>query len=666
MISLTINGKQIEAQEGMTVLRAAQQAGIPIPNLCDHPQLTPYGGCRLCVVEVKGMRVPMAACTMPVAANMVVETDTPALRQSRQVILSLLFSERNHFCPFCQVSGGDCELQNAAYVEEMTHWPMQPQWNNFVVDTSHPYFVLDNNRCILCRRCVRACAEMSGNFTLSVEERGAASVIVADYNVPLGQSTCISCGSCVQVCPTGALIDRRSAYLGLNDRLTEVNSICTQCSVGCGIKIFTRENHLVRIEGDWAAGVNGGTICKVGRFQPLEEKRHRITQPQIRKNGALVPVSWEEALSEAANHLQSQANKVETGVAALASTRLPVESLTAFKSLFAGGLHSKQVTGIEEGLTTALQADLADRAGTPIEGKLDLLRSADCVLVVGANLIHSHEVVGFMIKRSLPKGVNLIVVDPHDSGLNDLANITLQAQRGTDADVLRALEAVIVKEKLNRTKAPWMDVDLVLEEALRNCGLLYEDIKDAAMMLTSALAPVIIYGKGLSAHSDLESLADLNWLARLIGGSDSERIAVLSVKGEANSLAASQLHLDAAFQLDGCQVAYIALGDHDAPPRLVERARRAPYLIIQASYISELTECADIVLPVTNWAEQGGHYLNLDGRLQLSNSCLQPPTSVRENTEVLVELANHLGVELDLDWRSALVERTPINTLSGF
>jgi formate dehydrogenase major subunit len=105
---------------------------------------------------------------------MVVNTKTEGLQKSRKFILSMLFSERNHFCPFCQVSGGDCELQNAAYHEEMTHWPMQPGWNDFVVDTSHPYFVLDNNRCILCRRCVRACAEMAGNFTLSVAERGAS------------------------------------------------------------------------------------------------------------------------------------------------------------------------------------------------------------------------------------------------------------------------------------------------------------------------------------------------------------------------------------------------------------------------------------------------------------------------------------------------------------
>ncbi len=138
MVQITINGKQIEVPEGTTVLRAAEMAGIYIPRLCDHKALTPYGGCRLCIVEVQGVRVPMASCTLPVNNGMVVNTETEALKKSRKFVLSMLFSERNHFCPFCQVSGGDCELQNAAYHEEMTHWPIQPGWNNFVVDTIPP------------------------------------------------------------------------------------------------------------------------------------------------------------------------------------------------------------------------------------------------------------------------------------------------------------------------------------------------------------------------------------------------------------------------------------------------------------------------------------------------------------------------------------------------
>jgi formate dehydrogenase major subunit len=203
MIKLTIDGKTIEVQEGTTVLEAAQAADIYVPTLCHHPQLTPYGGCRLCMVDVEGARTLQPSCTLPATDGMVINTHTDKVLDARKFVLTLIFSERNHFCMYCPVSDGDCELQNRAYDEKMTHWDLQPNWQPFEVDASHEFIILDNNRCILCRRCTRACGELVGNYTLGFEERGANSLLVADYNVPLGESTCISCGTCVQICPTG-------------------------------------------------------------------------------------------------------------------------------------------------------------------------------------------------------------------------------------------------------------------------------------------------------------------------------------------------------------------------------------------------------------------------------------------------------------------------------
>ena len=156
MIKLTIDGKGVEVPQGTTVLRAAQKAGIHIPTLCDHAHLTPYGGCRMCLVQIEGARALQTSCTLPATNGMVVHTDTPEIRGARTFVLTLLFSERNHFCMYCPVSDGDCELQNAAYEQDMTEWPLQPNWDPYPVDGSHEFFVLDHNRCILCRRCVRA------------------------------------------------------------------------------------------------------------------------------------------------------------------------------------------------------------------------------------------------------------------------------------------------------------------------------------------------------------------------------------------------------------------------------------------------------------------------------------------------------------------------------
>jgi formate dehydrogenase major subunit len=146
MVKLTIDGKSIEVTEGTTVLRAAEQADVFIPTLCDHPHLSPYGGCRLCLVEVEGFRTLQPSCTLPASNNMVIHTDTPKIHAARKLVLSLIFSERNHFCPYCQVSGGDCELQNNAYLEGMTHWPIQPNWQPYEVDASHPYIILEHTR----------------------------------------------------------------------------------------------------------------------------------------------------------------------------------------------------------------------------------------------------------------------------------------------------------------------------------------------------------------------------------------------------------------------------------------------------------------------------------------------------------------------------------------
>jgi formate dehydrogenase major subunit len=659
MVQITINGKEIEVPEGTTVLRAAEMAGVAIPSLCDHKELTPYGGCRLCIVEVQGVRVPMASCTLPVNQGMVVNTESEALKKSRKFVLSMLFSERNHFCPFCQVSGGDCELQNAAYHEEMTHWPIQPGWNNFVVDTSHPYFVLDNNRCILCRRCVRACAEMAGNFTLSVAERGAKSMIVADTDVPLGESTCIKCGSCVQVCPTGAIIDRTSAYQVHDKDLTEVKSICNGCSVGCSVKIMVRDNRIVRIEGDWDGSVNRGVLCEFGRYNAANETRKRIMTPMVKKNGKLEAVSWEEALKAVSSKLSSIASE-QDGIAAIASTRLSTETLTAFKDLFA---KNQLVTSLEEGMPSASVLKFAEKQGT-FEGKLEVLRTADTVMCVGANIGDTHMVAGFMFKRNMPKGTRVINIDAQEDMLDEVASLSLKNKPGSDLAIILGLQAIIVKEGLERRPMSIPDVDALIDEAVRTTGISLEKLTQTARMLANSITPVILFGRGVTAQRDERLVEELYKLAVLVGAVDSERAGLIAVKGETNSLTAALLGLDQVFELNSQKAVYAVLGDSRVSKSLAERISKAPYLVIQTSYESELTQQADVVLPVTIWSEQEGTYINLDGRIQKANKVLTSPKTVRDNLTVLSELAAQMNISLNSNWKEVILARPSSVTLN--
>lgn len=649
MINLTIDGKSVQVPEGASVLQAAEAAGVQIPTLCHHPALKPFGGCRLCLVDVEGARTLQPACTLPASEKMVVQTNTAKVKAARKFVLTLIFSDRNHFCPYCQVTGGDCELQNAALAEDMSHWPYQPNWNHLPVDASHEYYVMDHNRCILCHRCVRACGQLVGNFTLGIEERGSSSMLVADTGVPLGDSTCVSCGTCVAVCPTGALIERRSAYQGLEMNLDETPSLCVGCSVGCGVTLYTRDNRLVRILGDWNAPVNNGVLCKVGRFLPIEENRERITTPLLKKNGKLQPVSWDEALHAVADHLQPLAGKIGSGVAALASTRLPAEALTAFKDIFVDCLGSDMVTSIEEGQTTAVASSLAEELGMPFEADLEALKAADCVMAIGVNLAESHQVAGFIVKRNLPNGTRLVLVNPNETELDTLANVALKATTGSDLDVIQGIQAGLIKLGLH--EGDMFQAEKNLAAAANATSIPADDLLAAAGILGTANQPAIVYGKGITAKSALPTLRQLAALGKQINA------GLLSIKGEANSLAAAQLRLEKPFQLNGHQAVFVAVGDDTPSQRLTQRLEKAPFLAVQASYVSRLTAMADVVLPVQMWAEQEGHYLNLDGRLQKTSAALTAPEGVRSNVEALRQLAILLGAPVKADWQSALNER---------
>lgn len=636
MVDITIDGKKLEVPAGITVIEAARQAGIEIPTLCDHPKLTPYGGCRLCLVEVEGARTLQTSCTLPVNNNMVVHTDTEKVREARKFVLTMLFSERNHFCPYCVVNDGDCELQESAYGQGMTHWPIQPNWQPFKVDASHPYFILDHNRCILCRRCVRACGELVGNYTLGVEERGAKSIIVADLGTPLGESTCISCGVCVQICPTGALIDRWSAFRGQQKDLDEQSSICTACSIGCGINVISRDNNLVRIEGNWDAPVNDGVLCKLGRFIPMDEQRERLLTPLARVDGKLKATTWEKAIDTVASQIKPLVGKKSDGIAAIASSSLSVESLDLFKEIFADQFNSDVVTTFEEGLSTSAAAALAEELGGPFEAKLDVIEKADCIIVASENLVNNHEVIGFMVKRHAAQGCKLIVIDSEENDLAKIANASLKPAKGSETETFKLIADAIAKKK-----------DLQVGKT----GLKAEKVQEIAAYINKAKTPVFIYGKGILTAGAIKALYEVSKTANA---------SLIGVKGKANSFAASQLRLDKPFQVEKQHAAFVLLGDDEPSQKVLQSLAKIPFLVVAASYASQLTAMAHVVLPIEPWFEQEGHFVSMDGQLQKQTKALKTIEEIHSSEIVLKDIASALGLKIKEDaWKEHLFQRTP-------
>ncbi len=532
---------------------------------------------------------------------------------------------------FCQKSGGDCELQNAAYGEGMDHWPMQPGWTNFEVDASHPYFTVDQNRCILCRRCVRACAEVVGNNTLAIENRGSSCMLIADYGVPFGESSCIRCGTCVQVCPTGALIDRRSAYLGLDVKADHVDSICLGCSVGCGIDVIAFNNQIHHVEGQYQAPVNAGLLCELGRYQSLYDERERILSPMVRKNGQLQPVSWDEAVKAVVDRFNAVKGK---HVAALASTRLPAETLHTFKTLFATKLGSPIVAGIEEGATTGLQTEV-DGLGVDLNGSLDALKEADCVVAIGVDLARSHQVAGFFIKRNLVKGTRVIVIDPGENQMSAFADFTLAPKAGSDEALLYGMMAAIKNLGLDQGELPagFEMEKYSLSSVSQKTGVSAETLVAASRELATAKKPVFVYGKGLTQSRSAGALQALAGLARLVNSP-----ALVSPKGKANSMAAHAYGLDVAFNPEGSKAVYVALGDDVALRPTDAGLEKVPFVAVQAAYASPLVDRADVVFPVEMWAEQDGNYMNMEGRLQQAHAALNAPQGVLSNTAVLLKI----------------------------
>ncbi len=323
-IRLTIDGHAVEVAKGTTVLEAAQSVGIYIPTLCYDPDLEPYGGCRLCVVEIEKMRGMPTACTTPATEGMVVHTETPAVNDVRRTVVDLLLADHPLDCLTC-AKNQRCDLQNVAAYLGIAERRYPRADRSLPVDTSNPFFKLDRNYCILCGKCVRTCDEVTMVNAIEIVSRGYPSHIGTFGDKPLTQSNCISCGECVTRCPTGALVplERRQP-----ERV--VRSVCPYCGVGCGILLGVRGEAVINVRGDRENPVNNGRLCVKGRFGIADFVNHptRLRKPLIKKNGEFVEASWDEALDLVAGKLAEHRGKE---FAAISSAKAPNEDNYVFQ-----------------------------------------------------------------------------------------------------------------------------------------------------------------------------------------------------------------------------------------------------------------------------------------------------------------------------------------------
>jgi predicted molibdopterin-dependent oxidoreductase YjgC len=304
-LTLTIDGRSVEAKAGQTVLEACKSAGIHIPTLCNDPRLQPYGACRLCIVEIEGVRGYPTSCTTRVSEGMNVTTMSDALFELRKTVVELLLSDHKVECLTCE-SAGACGLQNVAYEHGITKTPFTGAKHKAEVAETNPMIDRDLEKCIMCGRCVRICAEVQGPTVYGYTGRGFDAVPNTPFSVPMLENLCEACGQCVSTCPTGALTNRKSQGTGRSWEKTFTDTTCPYCAVGCTITLEAKDGKLVGASAPLNRGVNKGNLCVKGRYgYDFVNAPDRLTTPLIRKDGELAEASWGEALDLVESKLRS-------------------------------------------------------------------------------------------------------------------------------------------------------------------------------------------------------------------------------------------------------------------------------------------------------------------------------------------------------------------------
>ncbi|WP_227764715.1 2Fe-2S iron-sulfur cluster-binding protein [Zhaonella formicivorans] len=294
MIKLTIDGQVVQVEPGTTVLQAARQAGIKIPTLCHDERLSSPGACRLCVVEIEGMRNLPASCVTHATEGMVVHTHSPAVIEARKTILELLLANHPLDCLTCEKSG-DCKLQDYCYEYEITNSGFEGERHTYELDESNPYIIRDNNKCILCGKCVRACAEIKGANVLEFTNRGFNTKVTTAFDLPFCDSDCVYCHNCVAVCPVGALLPKEMAGKGRRWEMEKEPVTCTFCEAGCEFFLYRKNGKVVGVVAKGAAP--GRPLCLKGRLGlNFVHNPDCVDKPLLKVDGEFIPVDWAEAL----------------------------------------------------------------------------------------------------------------------------------------------------------------------------------------------------------------------------------------------------------------------------------------------------------------------------------------------------------------------------------
>ncbi len=531
-VTFTLDGRVVEAGAGESIWEAARQAGIDIPHLCHAPApgYRPDGNCRACMVEIEGERVLAPSCLRKPAANMTVRTDSPRSTAARAMVFELLVSDQPVRERAPDPSSAFWAWADRIGIARSRFTPRGP----VAPDRSHPAMAVNLDACIHCNLCVRACREVQVNDVIGMAGRGHAEKVVFDFDDPMGESTCVACGECVQACPTGALMPGTllneqnlrppSAY---PDR--SVDSVCPYCGVGCQLTYHIKADTLLYVTGK-DGPANRNRLCVKGRFGfDYVHNPQRLTQPLIRIDGAVKSVddvgdprvrekfrvaTWDEALERAASGLRALRDRHGAGsLAGFGSAKGSNEEAYLFQKLVRAGFGTNNVDHCTRLCHASSVAALMEGIGSgAVTATFNQCAHSDVIVVIGANPTENHPVAATFFKQAVKRGAKLIVMDPRGQALKRYATHVLQFTNGTDVALLNALLNVIVTEKLYDAQyiQTFTEGFTALAENVRPytpeamapiCGIDAETLRLVARTYARAERAIIFWGMGVSQHT---------------------------------------------------------------------------------------------------------------------------------------------------------------------
>ena len=570
-VALTIDGFNVTVPEGTSVMHAASTIGIGIPKLCATELLDAFGSCRLCLVQVEGMKGYPASCTTPVTEGMKVTTQNQKLAEIRRGVMELYISDHPLDCLTCPANG-HCELQDMAGAVGLREVRYGYDGENHVYakkadgtlnllfetkDESNPYFTFDPSKCIVCSRCVRACEEQQGTFALTIQGRGFDSKVSPSQNENFLDSECVSCGACIQACPTATLSEKSLIEMGQADH--SAITTCAYCGVGCSFRAEMKGSELVRMVPNKNGQANHGHSCVKGRFA-IGYATHpdRIMTPMIRAkiSDPWREVSWEEAIAYSASEFKRiQAKYGRDSIGGITSSRCTNEETYLVQKLVRAAFGNNNVDTCARVCHSptgyGLKQTLGESAGTQ---DFDSVMKADVIMVIGANPTDGHPVFASQMKRRLREGAKLIIADPRRIDLVKMPHVQadyhLQLRPGTNVALINSLAHVVVTEGLvkedfvrERCEVDSFDKWRTFvsearnspEEMEKTTGVPAESVREAARLYATGGNGAIYYGLGVTEHSQGSTMVmGIANLAMATGNLGREGVGVNPLRGQNN------------------------------------------------------------------------------------------------------------------------------------